>query len=90
MLIINMMTHCRKLISHVLCVSLYNYIRYFFFKVLYSVHTRLSLSYKDVHLPSLYYQQLVTVQLMFGHHCDPSPGDADGNGSLSPFSLPSS
>lgn len=32
------------------------------------------------HLPSLYYQQLVT--LMFAPDCDPSPGAAAGNDHL--------
>lgn len=41
------------------------------------------------HLPSLYYQQLVTLQLTFGSDRDPPP-DAAGNGPLSPFSVPSS
>lgn len=41
------------------------------------------------HLPPLYYQQLVTLQLTFGPDPDPPP-DAAGNVLLPPFSLPSS
>lgn len=72
------------------------YIKYSFFffnflpQFLYSVHTFDSgFLIRKAHLPSLYDQQLITLQMVLRSDHDASPGDAVGNGQSSPFSAPS-